>query len=751
LHAYQFGIPAYEEIDQGILSALYKEGIPRSNLDFEFLDLRRYPDPNYRDSLAALLRLKYGSRKFDLVIAVALPSITVVTDLRERYNVFEGVPVLGVAIPDDQIPATEKSPLVLITDYLDVRGTVNTALDLLPETKHVLLVSGVSETDKQNEFKAMQDLREWSGRLDVSSLSHLPLDKQLRAVSEAAPHSFILCLGSATDVTGRTYIPAEVCEAVGKASAAPVFGTHTTLVRRGLVGGSVKDYPREGQEAGRVAVRILKGELTLSPAPPPIRIPSLSLFDWRQMKRWGLDETRLPKGSVIENGPVTLWSEHPWFVLGTATFAVLESLLILALSQQVRRRKEAVALLTHELEERKRAEEDRKELQLQLGHAQKMESVGRLAGGVAHDFNNLMNVILLHTDSLSEELQTEDPRFESIEEIQKAAARAVELTQRLMTFSQKRALELEVLNLDSVIAEHIKLVRPLIGENISLRFIPGSGLALVAADSGQIGQIFMNLVLNSRDAMPQGGDLIIETASVELDESAARVNSEVKPGLYVTLVVRDTGVGMDRQTQVRVFEPFFTTKEVGKGTGLGLSVVYGIVKQCNGYITVDSEPGQGTEFRIYLPSMLSTREPVVATEAAPMRGGTETILVAEDEVALREELCRILEAAGYRVLVGKDVDETIRIATQHEGPLDLLLTDVVMPGMAGPRLAHHLQPLHPQMKVVYMSGYPGPFALQPEANVIEKPFTKPKLLRRLREVLDGRERSSVKSSGSLGN
>ena len=395
----------------------------------------------------------------------------------------------------------------------------------------------------------------------------------------------------------------------------------------------------------------------------------------------------------------------------------------------------------HDITERKRAEEERNSLQLQLVQSQQMESIGRLAGGLAHDFGNLMGVILLHGESALEELRSGDLLVKPLSEIQKAAKRAVVLSQQLMAFSHKQVPQAEVLNLNSVIAENEGLVQSLIREDINLVFIPGSDLGLVKADPGQLGQIIVNLAMNSRDAMPEGGKLIIETTNVELDKGDARLSPEAKPGSYVMLAVRDTGVGMDEETKDRVFEPFFTTKDVGKGTGLGLWMVYAIVQQSGGYITVHSEPGRGAEFRIYLPAVLETLQPVLATEGAPERGGVETILVAEDEPALREKVCELLEDAGYQVLVGKNPDEVIQIAMQHKGPPDLLLADVVMPDLSGPQLAQHLQRVHPQIKVLYMSGYPDRgkpnSALAPDRDFIQKPFTKQKLLGRLREVLDG--------------
>lgn len=272
-------------------------------------------------------------------------------------------------------------------------------------------------------------------------------------------------------------------------------------------------------------------------------------------------------------------------------------------------------------------------------------------------------------------------------------------------------------------------------------FKPGPGLGFLRADRGQLGQIIMNLAVNSRDAMPEGGTFTIETANVEFDESDARLNAEPKPGPYVMLAARDTGVGMDEETQARLFEPFFTTKAVGKGTGLGLPIVYGIVKQSGGFITVTSEPGHGTEFRIYLPAVQEMPKPILKAEEGPVRGGSETILVVEDEAALRQKVGEVLENAGYQVLVAGDGDQALQLALREARGIHLLLTDVVMPELSGPRLVERLLTLRPDTKVLYMSGYPNAgdesIDLQSQPNFIQKPFTREKLLRRVREALDG--------------
>jgi len=394
-----------------------------------------------------------------------------------------------------------------------------------------------------------------------------------------------------------------------------------------------------------------------------------------------------------------------------------------------------------DITDRKRAEEERERLQQQLAHAQKMESVGRLAGGVAHDFNNLLSVVVMHADSALEDLKPEEAAVYSVTAIREAAERGVQLGQQLMAFSSKHALQPEVLNLNSAVGDNQKLVGRIIGEDIRVVFQPASELGLVKADRGQIAQIVMNLAVNSRDAMPHGGTFTMETANVYFAEGDTGLEPNAKPGPYVMFAVRDSGVGMSRETMSRIFEPFFSTKGSGKGTGLGLWVVYGIVKQHSGFITVQSQPDCGTEFRIYLPLVSQPPAAVVDSAEGPMTGGSETILLVEDESALRDKVREVLEKAGYQVVVTGNGQEAYRLAMSDMRMFHLLLTDVVMPEMSGPRLAERLLTYRPAMKVLYMSGYPetGESGDTPQvrANFIPKPFTKAKLLSRVRETLDG--------------
>ena len=383
---------------------------------------------------------------------------------------------------------------------------------------------------------------------------------------------------------------------------------------------------------------------------------------------------------------------------------------------------------------------ERKLLEKQLRQSQKMEAIGQLSGGIAHDFNNLLGVIIGYSDLLEEGLPQNDPLRKKCGQIKKAGQSAVSLIRQLLAFSRQQVLEPRVLDLNSIVLNLEKMLRRLIGENIEFSTALDPELGRIKADQGQIEQVIMNLVVNARDAMPQGGRLTIESANVQLDEDYARQHSPLMPGPYVLLAVSDTGIGMDAETQGRIFEPFFTTKEVGKGTGLGLSTVYGVVAQSNGHIWVYSELGHGTTFKIYLPR---TREAYdveqPSAESAPLLRGTETILLVEDEEALRELTYNLLSDSGYTVLKAEHPDVAIKIAREHSGTIDLLLTDVVMPGMSGPALAENLAPIRPEMKVICMSGYTG-FAhrrlLDPEKPLLAKPFTREALLRKLRQILD---------------
>jgi len=380
-----------------------------------------------------------------------------------------------------------------------------------------------------------------------------------------------------------------------------------------------------------------------------------------------------------------------------------------------------------------------RQLEAQLAQSQKMEAIGRLAGGVAHDFNNLLTVILSYSELLLEDLPSDSRQRDDIEQIRKAANGASELTRQLLAFSRQQVLEPKVIDVNAAITNIERLLGRVLREDIKLRCSLAADVGTVRVDPGQLGQVIMNLAVNARDAMPNGGLLTVETGNVDLDEAYLRAHDLAKPGQYVMVAVTDTGMGMDASTQARIFEPFFTTKEIGKGTGLGLATVQGIVQQSGGFIWVYSEPGHGTCFKIYLPRV---DEPVsvVGSESDATRG-TETIMVVEDMAAVRAVTREMLERYGYTVLEAADGDAAIRIADGFDPPIHLLLTDVVMPHVGGRDLADVLGKVRRDMKVLFMSGYTDDAVvrhgiLQDGIPYLQKPFTPKSLARKVREVLD---------------
>ncbi|TMG08195.1 MAG: response regulator [Chloroflexi bacterium] len=384
---------------------------------------------------------------------------------------------------------------------------------------------------------------------------------------------------------------------------------------------------------------------------------------------------------------------------------------------------------------------ERRSLERQLLQAQKMEAVGRLAGGIAHDFNNVLTAIFGYADLLTEEFPAGSPARQDLEEIRKAATRASALTRQLLAFSRQQVLAPMVLSVNDLVDEVDKMLRRLVGEDVELRLILARDAGNVRADSGQLQQVIMNLVVNARDAMPTGGKLVIETADAELTEQYAELHQAVIPGRYVMLAVSDTGVGMDAQTKARIFEPFFTTKEKGKGTGLGLSTVYGIVKQSGGYVWVYSEPGHGTTFKLYLPRVDAPAEPQAPPRETATLTGTETILLAEDDEILRPLTKGLLARLGYTVLDAESAEQALAVAGARQGPIHLLVADVVMPGASGRELARRLAQSRPETRVLYVSGYTDDAIvhhgmLEPGLKFLQKPFTPAVLARKVREVLD---------------
>jgi two-component system, cell cycle sensor histidine kinase and response regulator CckA len=401
-----------------------------------------------------------------------------------------------------------------------------------------------------------------------------------------------------------------------------------------------------------------------------------------------------------------------------------------------------------ERNKRRQAEEALHKSEAQLRHSQKMEAVGRLAAGVAHDFNNLLTVIIGNTQLMQRRLPSDHPAMKDSEEVLGAAERAASLTRQLLIFSRQQVLIPRVLDLNSIVTNLDRMLRRLIGTDIDLLTIPARDLGRIKADPGQVEQVLVNLVVNATDAMSSGGTLTIETCNAELDEHNVRDHPLVRPGRYVVLAVKDSGFGMDLETQARIFEPFFTTKEVGKGTGLGLSTVHGIVQQSGGHIEVESNVGVGSTFKVFLPCVDEALDQAVSLHAELPARGTETLLLVEDEARVRSVVAETLRLNGYTVLEAVGPNAAISRAQEHVGRLDLLLTDVMLPGMTGPELATGITRLHPATKVLFVSGdtdtaiiHQG--MLGSGVAFLQKPFTAEGLLRGVRGLLDGGVREAA--------
>ncbi|MFO0750876.1 MAG: PAS domain S-box protein, partial [Myxococcota bacterium] len=411
-------------------------------------------------------------------------------------------------------------------------------------------------------------------------------------------------------------------------------------------------------------------------------------------------------------------------------------------------RHEGYLAMLADLTERRRAEEARRRAEEalsksseQLRHAQKMEAIGRLAGGVAHDFNNLLTVILSYGTMVAAQFASDDPVAEDLGELVTAARRAAELTRQLLMFSRQQVVQPQTIDVNDVVSGIERMCQRILGEDITLVTALGSDPGLVLIDPGLLEQVLMNLVVNARDAMPAGGRLTMETTSLELDETFAAEHLGITPGPHVLLAVSDTGCGMDRETQARIFEPFFTTKEAGKGTGLGLSTVFGIVQQARGSVWVYSEPGHGTTFKVYLPrvDLRADRQPTTGPRPH-VPPGTETVLLVEDEDQVRRIVAAVLRQNGYQVIDTRRPSEALAKLAEHEGVVDLLVTDVVMPEMSGPQLAKQLRELRPGLKVLCVSGYAdeaivGAGLIDAGVAFLQKPLVPEALLRKVREVL----------------
>ncbi len=835
------------------LTARLKEVYPNADPSIEYMDAKRFSSLEREQQAAAFLMRKYAGFKADLVIALDNPALEML--LANARGLFAGSPIVFAGVsdfPSLSVPAGVK--VTGVAEVTDLARTVRLALALHPDAKEMLLVSDATPSGAGVQREAEKVMEQFRARLRFEFLPPSTFEEAARRISLLPPDALLMILSFSTDRAGRSLSLAESTRVFTAHCPVPAYALHESRLGYGVVGGWMLSGVEHGRRAGDIAVRVLSGE---DPSTIPVDSTSTSvpLFDYRELVRYRIPMILLPKGSLIINRPVTVFSQYPVFsgvmtglvvlligfacLLAASVFRRKETERDLRASEAnlsaliettddcfcsrdregcliafnaafariirgyagidvqpgmryyehlepdarqtlerlteksivegkvtdefsadiqgqrrflevsiypIREGKEVIGTVefARDVTERKRAEQALRESEEKLLQARKMEAVGRLAGGITHDFNNLLTVIKAYTDMAVESRAEADALLEDLRQIQKAVGRAASLTSQLLAFSRKQVQAPEVVSLNALIAEMTKMLGRVIGENIELRTSLEDGLWSVRADAAQVQQIVMNLALNARDAMPRGGQLIISTVNVRGSGGASPVAASDEDS--VVLRMSDTGRGMDGETLSHLFEPFFTTKEEGKGTGLGLSTVYGFVKQSGGSISCASQPGEGTTFQIRFPRAdahnEAPREVVKIGMDSPRSG---IILIAEDEDAVRTFLARTLSEAGYSVTEAKNGVAALEALNGLSG-VDLIVSDVVMPLMGGPELARRVREKIPRVKFLFISGYIGDAldvqdAQDDGVGLLKKPFGPRELLEAVREALGGPSRA----------
>jgi signal transduction histidine kinase len=613
-----------------------------------------------------------------------------------------------------------------VAELLDADGTMSMAMKLHPRTRMVFVVNDHTMTGLATRRQAEEQLKPFEGLVEFRYMEDMSTPELIEQVKTLPPDSLVLALSYSLDKDGHVVNHERIAKLLSANAPVPVYGCHEERIGYGIMGGYLLGGKRHGARAAELALRLVSG-VPVSRVPVEVHSRSILMFDYNLLARFSVPLSRVPKAAQIVNLPVSFISRHRGLVLTTLCLIVVLATGIILLGLNVYRRR--------------LAEEEQKKLQAQLMQAQKMEAVGLLAGGVAHDFNNILTAIVGYAALVKRKVQAGDPNLPFLEQILSAADRAAKLTRGLLAFSRKQVIDTRPVDLNAIVRNTEKIVMPLIGADILFSTVLAKRPMTVMADSGQVEQVLMNLCTNARDAMSGGGRLTIETGEVVVDETFRKTHLLEKAGRYAVVSVSDTGAGMDEATRKQIFEPFFTTKEVGKGTGLGLSIAYGIIKQHKGIISVYSEPGKGTTFKLFLPRILTPDDAVPRKETGQVRGGSETLLLAEDEPSVRGSISIMLKEAGYTVIEAVDGTDAVDLFMEHKETIHLLLTDVIMPGKNGGQVYERIKIANPLIKVLFMSGYTGDMlenkGIEAEKmNFISKPVTHDELLKKVRQVLD---------------
>ena len=724
LNSYHIGYSWSDNEMAGIVETFERSG-EHLNPVIEYLDCKRHPNMEHFDRLRDLFKAKYGSERIPVVIVTDNPAFQFALRYRQELFPFSTIVFCGVnGYTRDKIEGQKN--ITGIAELLNAEGTLRVALKLHPATRQVYVVHDYTITGLSTRRETEEQIRPLEKQVAIRYVENMSTRDLAAFLHTLPPESLVLALSYSLDRDGNVINHEKISRLLSENSPVPVYGLHEERLGYGIVGGSLLGGKMQGIRAAEFALRILGGE-PVSAVPVDLKSPTKLMFDHDQLVRFGISDDSIPPDAVIVNRPVSFFAQHTDLVLTTLGMMAILGAGILVLGSNVYQRKVA--------------EEEQRKLQDQLLHAQKMEAVGHLAGGVAHDFNNILTAIIGYANLIRKKMTPDDPVRPFSDHILAASERAAKLVKNLLAFSRKQVIETKPVDLNEIVKGVEAIARRLISEDVEFTVILRGGNVTVMADTGQIEQVLLNLCTNARDAMPKGGRLIIETNRITVDDASIKAYLLDRPGVYGLISVSDSGVGMDEATRRQIFEPFFTTKEVGKGTGLGLSMAYGIVTQHNGIINVYSEPGKGTTFKIYLPVVKAGSMMEKSYPAGEITLGSETVLLAEDDQEVRSMVALILRDAGYTVIEAADGEEAVRCYKEKGGSVTLLLTDVIMPKKNGREVYEQIKALAPSLKVLFISGYTADIIksrgiLDDRHRFLSKPVVPDQLVRMVRQVLD---------------
>ena len=729
LHSYHQGYRWTDGVTAGVQGALKRRKDIR--LHVEFMDAKGWDDPLHLQNLARTLRHKYSPTSHH---SISLAAILCMDDhayafaLAHRDDLFPRIPLVFGGLNDfrpEALPG-KKNVTGVAAEY-HFAGTLETILKLHPGTKRFLVVGDQTRSGRSALTRLERVVPQYERRAEFEYITDATHDELKEALTTTPAGSVVLYLSFLRDRNGRHLTLEEGRRFVSDSTSAPVYCFWDFFGGTGLVGGRGLSAYSQGQSAALLVLRILNGERA-GDIPIERNPPNPYMFDWQQMTRFHLAEDSLPAGSIIIGKPDSFMERYGVWLWGMVIFFLLEAALI------------AGVVI---------ARAQKRSLEERLRKAQRLEAVGRLAGGIAHDFKNQLTVIAGYCESLDKRLPENSVEAKYLHQVRRAAQRSTTLTDQLLSFSRRQTLRPRVLNLNRILQELHDAMARMIGEDVRLQFQVGEEVPNVELDRAQLERALLNLATNARDAMPGGGDMVVRTFTARSGELGFRQVSDLPVGTYAALQMVDSGTGMPPDIQRRAFEPFFTTKEVGKGTGLGLSMVYGFVRQSGGTVEAESVEGRGTTVTLYFPAV-DREEEVTERELphVPERLGDKTILVLEDDDAVRELVCETLSQAGYRVLSADSGGRALALFEEESKGIALLITDVIMPGLSGPQVAHQMQDKSPGLLVLYMSGYSresfsANSLLPPEANLLGKPFTGDELLGVVATTLDRVENRTI--------